>query len=236
MRRNRLGFTLIELLVVIAIIAILAAILFPAFTSAKKRAAMVSCLSNLKQLAAAVRMYADNNNGRCPNCRSVIVRPDWVGTDAGLNAQTDPKEGQIWPYVKGAKLYLCSADYGRSALQKSDPYVRKHFNVSYSMNSYFRDMYDYGTNPDGNGNGPIPLDSVRQPAKCLMLVHESRDTIDDGDFLWTWWNAVDKIHYDGTTVAYPDGHAVWMNNEQIKKEIALSTEILNRRAHGLWVP
>src|SRR5712692_8663167 len=53
----RKGFTLIELLVVIAIIAILAAILFPVFAQARESARKTSCLSNTKQIAAAVMMY-----------------------------------------------------------------------------------------------------------------------------------------------------------------------------------
>ena len=64
MRRCRRGFTLIELLVVIAIIAILAAILFPAFAMAKRSAAKTTCTANLKQIGSAILMYADQNNGR----------------------------------------------------------------------------------------------------------------------------------------------------------------------------
>ena len=54
------GFTLIELLVVIAIIAILAAILFPVFVNAKERGRMARCLSNLKNMVTAAKMYSDD--------------------------------------------------------------------------------------------------------------------------------------------------------------------------------
>ena len=54
------AFTLIELLVVIAIIAILAAILFPVFARAREKARQASCQSNLKQIALAQLMYAQD--------------------------------------------------------------------------------------------------------------------------------------------------------------------------------
>ncbi len=68
---RRYAFTLIELLVVIAIIAVLAAILFPVFARAREKARQSTCLSNQRQIAAAILMYLQDHDESFPNTGTV---------------------------------------------------------------------------------------------------------------------------------------------------------------------
>jgi prepilin-type N-terminal cleavage/methylation domain-containing protein len=73
------AFTLLELLVVIAIIGVLAGLLMPALNGVKAKARNIACVSQLRQLGIATRVYADEHNNLLPTAEilpSLPVDPD----------------------------------------------------------------------------------------------------------------------------------------------------------------
>jgi prepilin-type N-terminal cleavage/methylation domain-containing protein len=203
-KRSTNGFTLIELLVVIAIIAILASILFPIFTNAKERARQQRCMANMRQLATAVVLYANDNGGRSPNPRISIKWPSWEGSH-GVGAWVYPEEGQIWRYVRNREVYRCPTDIKRLAqdIHEGDP---RDYPLSYSMNYLFINTSTKET---------IVLDTIRRQQKVLLLIHEGRKTINDGDFNWGATDTPSDVHYDGSTVVYVDTHSAYQSYKQL---------------------
>jgi prepilin-type N-terminal cleavage/methylation domain-containing protein/prepilin-type processing-associated H-X9-DG protein len=96
------AFTLIELLVVIAIIAILAGMLLPALSKAKKKGQATSCINNLHQMAVAGHMYQDDFNGRYP-LTFQVTGDNSSSISGGRRAWFD----FLLPYQPSTNLLLC---------------------------------------------------------------------------------------------------------------------------------
>jgi prepilin-type N-terminal cleavage/methylation domain-containing protein/prepilin-type processing-associated H-X9-DG protein len=141
----RKGFTLIELLVVIAIIAILAAILFPVFAKAREKARQTSCLSNVKQIALGVMMYAQDYDEHLPIGWNVGTNGQCSGNVAVNNGQWTYR-GAIYPYVKNTQLFFCPSGSDVAGCRI------------------------YGWNPNLNGRG---MARIQRPANVSLIAESA---------------------------------------------------------------
>ena len=238
MNAARQGFTLIELLVVIAIIAILAAILFPVFATAREKARQSQCSSNLKQIGLALIQYEQDYDDTTP--------PDQV--QAIYGGQGYSVTPLIMPYVKSTQVFLCpDGNYANC-----NPQVNCYGN-SYGVNDWY--WFDYFQNTPccgfaGSpwGNNGVPLSRFTAPSTTIMfgdaagvggggrndygytmtdiigntittgyLNSNDKPTLPDGAPFngctqCSWWEA---RHNKGVVWAWADGHVKMMQFTQI---------------------
>ena len=225
--RTARGFTLIELLVVIAIIAILAAMLLPALSSAKAKAQAVKCMNNTKQLMLAVRMYADDFQDKLPPndyhyttpmspairnwvCGTMTVASDAVNDDLIVN----PTYSVLATYQRSRELFRCPADNTTATYNgETKPRVR-----SISMNSAVGTRYQ--TSPRGapiaggwlpgtyNENqttwrtyGTMSSMTDPSPSELWVLMDENLNTINDAS-LAVQCGASSALFIDAPSVAH----------------------------------
>jgi len=183
-RTNR-GFTLIELLVVIAIIAILAAILFPIFLTAKAAAQRTTCTSNMSQLTRAMLAYSSDYQGRIP---------DW-SSPAGI------WDLAIFKWVKNTKVFTCPVNRLR---YDGRPYPPNSIPRSYCLpKNVARQLVE---------QAPRPTKTVLLYEKGSQLIFTYADSTGEW-FDQTWGygrDPADKFwHSNGKNFAFCDGHAAY---------------------------
>lgn len=111
-RRTRDGFTLTELLVVIAIIAVLAVVGFSLAKSMGDKAKVANCVSNLRQIDAALKSCATEKNGLYPGIPSGNWPEGGCGYAGGTgrNAPSGPRLLVDEGYAADLSVFFCPAE------------------------------------------------------------------------------------------------------------------------------
>ena len=114
MRRRR-GFTLVELLVVIGIIAVLISILLPSLSRAREAANRAACLSNIRELGTAFRLYGVTYKDAVPigfmSQKQFSYVIHW-NNDVGTNPPRESQMGLLYiaKAIKNGKAYYCPSE------------------------------------------------------------------------------------------------------------------------------
>jgi len=195
----RYAFTLIELLVVMAVIAILAAILFPVFAASREKARAVGCLSNERQLALSIRLYAQDYDEFLP-----------IGDSADSPAPRHTWRALVLPYVKNLHVYRCPsnswADSMRQVYQSLYPGdVALGIQISYAGNVWWAQNLIWQFVGHGNGVSLAEVDAAPGGPATKILLAESRIPWPD---LAGWSNVLQV--WEGDT----SGHGQFMHHQK----------------------
>jgi len=206
-RKRRTGFTLIELLVVVAIIAILAAMLLPALSQAREKARQAKCISNLKQIGVALRLYTD----------------DWGGYF--------PKETATW--TDGGQIYWCGLLGYLGYLPTYSGIRASYAGNKYRDNRVFRcpsvrsmnQWTDYGINVKTDGkkeklfshssNTVLAADASSTGANYVTGISNSYTSSSgwctpDYEYRVAW-----PRHTGGANILFMDGHVGWYTKTMV---------------------
>ncbi len=199
--KTRRGFTLIELLVVIAIIAILAAILFPAFAKAREAARRSSCSSNLKQIGIGLMQYSQEYDEKFPR-----TRIPGVGRGAEYNW------GEVMqPYVKSFDLFRCPSNpsngnkMGWGDNISDNPFPDRQTPVSYGMNFEIGDAA-------WNANQGMSLAVIQEPSRKILVGERVGGDRSEPGLMWSdwygdaWKNNGFAGHLGTSNYLFVDGH------------------------------
>jgi len=226
------GFTLIELLVVIAIIAILAALLLPALSSAKQTGWQAACLNNQRQLNLAITEFAGDHEDRFPYASAWAGEPTgmwaWVADSMSGNGtwgQTDKPLflSPLKPYA-GMGIYHCPGDRSTVTIRnKTFPRPR-----SYSMNLFVGGWSGWPWLQDNQYKIHHTYANVSRPSQLFTFIEMPPQSINAGNFriapnlkggesfFSQDWPGV--YHNNGSVVSFVDSHVEfkrWLEQDTI---------------------
>lgn len=165
------GFTLVETLVVIVIVGILFAVLLPVLSIAKAKAARIACISNQKQIAAALLLYTERDPGGAFPSTNLLAYPpgsiEWMTNDIRVSYRD-----LISAELGGERgVFRCPADkFSLVCCQNDEPFFVSVGNYQIHGSSYLFNGQNFPTNvpPPYYGLAGVPLAHVAHPERTVL--------------------------------------------------------------------
>ena len=142
------AFTLVELMVVIAVIAVLAGVLLPVLMKMTLMSKNTQCLSNLRQIGAAMLNHAGDHDGQMPTSGGTILYHTTDPT-TGLPGWTEQLEPYLGP---NRQIFVCPS---------SGPIIPSNAQYSYFQGSHAAYVAT-------GGYAPLRLSLVAAPSMYIL--------------------------------------------------------------------
>ncbi|AHF90362.1 N-terminal cleavage protein [Opitutaceae bacterium TAV5] len=211
--RPAAAFTLIELLTVIAIIGILAAIIIPVVGKVRESARRAQCVSNLRQIANAVLLFADDHRGILPG--GIKDKDNHLGLAGGQTAWVNRNNwnmlgAHIADYLgtrlpEDASPVLMPAFVCPSFVSKYSDLAAQTNAVVYAVNTSSLIEGNSDSRPFGNSNNrtaALRIEQIPDRSRTLMLRDSDKKKTTDAS-----WNCPpEPVHGNLRNGVYFDGH------------------------------
>lgn len=199
-RKRYFNFTLVELLIVISIIAILASIMLPALSKAKKATYKISCANKEKQLMTAALSYVSDNNDQLPVHWSSIGEFGYLPFGNQYTIYTSYGEDAIARFKKKLAPFLqCPEDTVFGYISGSSWYC-----TSYAKNIYLGE----------NGVDAPKISQISKPSNIIWAIDSTSKRFSK----YTPNSPLElggNRHLNGWNAVFVDGHVRWGTSTQL---------------------
>lgn len=189
----RSAFTLVEMIVVCAIILLLSAMLFPVFETALGKAEGASCISNVRNLGMAARLYADDYDDAI--VPAMLPRPPTGRICWDMTLQL---------YLNNRGLLLCPSD--ETPCQLRGVICAPH---SYGINLELAEVGGYL-------GSSLRLYDIEDPIGTVLFCELNGERYRTHGVRYSE-GGIERVahnrHGGGSNYTFVDGHAKWLRPE-----------------------